>query len=184
MPKLNEGPTGAGLAALAGAARYLGARETHGSNRSPLIDRWNTYAGVPVGSPYCATFQHWVWNELADVDLGGNYWAADSYCPSLLAWGRKLGYERARPYAGYVVLFDFDEDGTMDHVGIVEKVIGLRWTAKNGTRRFVGLIRAIEANTSSGIRGSQADGDGVHRRTRWVNASTRFLRVPGPKDRP
>lgn len=37
------------------ALRYVGTRETHGPNRSPVIDRWNRAVGVPLGSPYCAS---------------------------------------------------------------------------------------------------------------------------------
>lgn len=171
-----NGPTRIGDAALAEMGRRVGLRETNGPNRSPEIDRWNTKAGVPVGSPYCATCLHDAFNAVG-YDLGGDFAHADSYCPSLLAWGRGKGLLRVRPYRGYVVLFDWDEDGVMDHVGIVEKVVGLRWTTRGGDRRFVGLIRTIEANTSAGLAGSQSNGDGVYRRLRWVNASTRFLRV-------
>lgn len=33
-------------------------------------------------------------------------------------------------------------------------------------------------HTPSGLAGSQSDGDGVYVRTRWVNSSARFLRIP------
>lgn len=169
IPLIN-GPSRVGFAALKEAQRHIGVREEPpGSNRGPLIDKWNEGAGVPVGSPYCEAFQHTaVWLPVG-VKLGGG-----AYTPATVAWGQAQGYERRRPWRGYLVFFDWDRDGTVDHAGIVEKVLALRW--KGG--RFVGLIRTVEANTSAGILGSQSDGGGVHRRLRWVNPGTRFLRIP------
>lgn len=165
-----NGPSKVGLAALVEARKFVGVREhPPGTNRGIAIDHWNRAAGVPLGSPYCDAFQHTaVWAPVG-VTLGGG-----AYCPATLAWGQKLGYERTRPFKGYLVFFDWDQDGTVDHVGIVANVLALRW--KGG--RFVGLIRTVEANTSSGLSGNQSEGDGVYMRVRWVNSSTRFLRIP------
>lgn len=158
------------------SASYIGTLENPaGSNRGPDIDRWNKLAKVPLGSPYCASHQHAMY--LAEgYELGGGWANADSYCPDLFMWGRGKGLEVFRPRRWDLVLFDWDQDGVLDHVGSVERVLALRWTRAG---RFVGLVRTVEANTGPGLRGSQSDGDGVHRRWRWVNESTRFLRVAG-----
>ena len=56
---------------------------------------------------------------------------------------------------GDVVLFDWDEDGVTDHVGIVESNLGGGW------------LQTIEGNTSSSNAGSQSAGNGVWRRQRY-----------------
>ena len=55
---------------------------------------------------------------------------------------------------GDVVLFDWDQDGLTDHVGIVEANLGDGW------------LQTIEGNTSSSNAGSQSAGNGVYRRQR------------------
>lgn len=158
------------LRALERAHRYTFVREhPPGSNRGNQIDSWNEVAGVPLGSPYCASFHHAMFHA-EGVELGGG-----AYCPTVYSWGKAHGYEVGRPFRGDSVLFDWNQDGELDHIGFVDKVLALRW--RGG--RFVGLLRTVEANTSSGLSGSQSDGDGVYVRWRWVNASTRFLRVQG-----
>nr|DAN40215.1 MAG TPA: CHAP domain protein [Caudoviricetes sp.] len=55
---------------------------------------------------------------------------------------------------GDVVLFDWDQDGLTDHVGIVEANLGDGW------------LQTIEGNTSPSNAGSQSAGNGVYRRQR------------------
>lgn len=158
------------IRALERAQRYIGVKETPpGSNRGVLIDQWNHTAGVPVGSPYCASFWHSMY-DAEGVHVGGG-----AYCPTIYDWGVAKGFEVRRPFRGDAVLFDWDQNGELDHIGMVERVLALRWSAG----RFVGFVRTVEANTSAGLAGSQSNGDGVYRRWRWVNTSTRFLRVTG-----
>lgn len=162
------------LRVLARATTYVGVREKPpGSNRGTLIDAWNQLANVPAGSPYCDAFVH-AMHHAEGYELGSPK-ADDAYCPATLAMCQRNGWEVKRPYRGDLVFYDWNSDGVADHVGVIDRVLALRW--RGG--RFVGLLRAVEANTSSGLSGSQSDGDGVYRRTRWVNASTRFVRVPG-----
>jgi lysozyme len=159
--------------ALDRALANLGVRE-HGYNRGPEIDRWNRLSRVPLGSSYCASFVHAMYLD-SGFELPGDL---DAYCPSVCrALNARYGEVR-RPRRCDLVFFDWNQDGILDHVGFVERVLSLRWNGK----RFVGLVQTIEANTSSGLSGSQSDGDGVFRRRRWVNASTRFARVDGATD--
>lgn len=173
-----KGSTKVGLAVLVLERSYLGTEEhPPGTNRGKDIDRWNNAAGVALGSPYCASFQHAMWQGV-DVELGHGVANADSYCPSLYAWGRALGYNVTRPFAGDIVLFDWAGDGVLDHVGMVERVLGLPIKG----RGF--MLQTIEANTSRGLTGSQSDGGGVYRRVRTVNSSTKFLRIPDSEAKP
>lgn len=43
------------------ARQKIGEREQPpGSNRGPFVDEVNRSAGAPLGSPWCASFQHWL----------------------------------------------------------------------------------------------------------------------------
>lgn len=65
---------------------------------------------------------------------------------------KKVSIEDAQ--RGDVVLFDWDQDGLTDHVGIVEANLGDGW------------LQTIEGNTSPSNAGSQSAGNGVYRRQR------------------
>lgn len=41
------------------ACNHLGVKEVDGANRGPEIDEWNRRCGVPLGSPWCASFASW-----------------------------------------------------------------------------------------------------------------------------
>jgi hypothetical protein len=78
------------------------------------------------------------------------------YCPAVAAVAKSKGLFRPRTYdamPGDLVLFDFQREGEPHHIGIVRSCTKL-------------AIYTVEGNTSSGILGSQADGDGVYLRTR------------------
>jgi hypothetical protein len=53
------------------------------------------------------------------------------------------------------VFFDWEGNGSPDHVGLV--------VSHDKTKK---TLKTIEGNTSSGVRGSQSNGDGVYVRTR------------------
>lgn len=167
MPKLKP----ARLRALDHARSYLGVKESPpGSNRGPLIDGWLRQAGVAPGNPWCAAFLSAMFAKAGRVLTFPNR-ASVGYFEQ---WARANGYLVARPLKGDVVCYRFDGDDWPDHVGIVERVLALRWR----DRVFVGWCQTIEGNTSSGVTGSQSDGGGVFRRRRWINRA-RFARIPG-----
>lgn len=107
------------------------------------------------GVPWCA-----IW--VADVyrrnghDLRAELTSAWAYTPAGLAAGRRAGWavkhRDARP--GDIVFFDFPGGEAVDHVGVVTANLGDKGVA------------TIEANTSPGTAGSQANGGGVYARTR------------------
>lgn len=164
-------PKSARLRALDHAVSYLGTTEDpKRPNRGHLIDIWNKAAGVPVGSPWCMSFLRACFKK-AGVALGGSAsvgffeeWAILSGDPVV-----------RRPFKGDVVCYRWDADDWPDHVGIVEKVLALRWRG----RAFAGWIQTVEGNTSPGVRGSQANGGGVYRRRRWISRC-RFVRIRDP----
>lgn len=154
------------LRALDRARNFVGVKEKGGTNRGGLIDGWNKRAGVPVGSPWCMSFVHAMYDDVG-VDLGGG-----ASVGNFEAWAAKHGKLVTRPFRGDIVCYDWNGDRWPDHVGLVDRVLALRWKNKV----FVGWIQTVEGNTSSGRVGSQDDGDGVYRRRRWATAC-RFVRV-------
>jgi hypothetical protein len=108
--------------------------------------------------PWCAMFVSWVFHKARL----SKYVAAQTpkgfaSCDAGLRWfakrGRLVPIGNAQP--GDIAFFQFDDDAQPDHVGIVVK----------NQKRLKRLV-CIEGNTSSGVAGSQSNGDGVYKRTR------------------
>jgi hypothetical protein len=162
--------------ALRQAITFRGTTEQPpGSNRGPEIDKWNRDAGAPAGSYWCCSFQHGMF-KLAGFNLPGG-----ASVGQLLSIATTKGWRVDRPLRGDLVCFEFGEGAYAydDHIGIVERVLALRW---NGNV-FAGWIRTIEGNTSAqaNLTDSQSNGGGVFGRTRWIRSpiGARFVRVPG-----
>lgn len=158
--------------ALRNAKVYIGVKENPpGSNRGPLIDRWNRAACGMVGVYWCASFVHGMYLAVGKNLPGG------ASVLNVRVWAQSAGDIVNRPLAGDLVCFEFGEGAWDygDHIGIVERVLALRW----GNGKFTGLIQTIEGNTSEqGKTGSQSNGGGVFRRRRWVKGiGAQFVRV-------
>lgn len=148
----------AGKCALTRATRHLGETEQPpGSNRSPLIDSWNQAAGLALGQPWCMSFATAMF-KACGVQLGGH-----GGVERFEVWAKANHWTVTGPAKGDLVCFDWDGAGWADHVGIVERVLAVRYTR----RRFVGLIQTIEGNA----------GNAVSRRRRWVGSAV-FVRGP------
>lgn len=127
------------------AQKYVGQTETHGANRSPLIDRWNSRYAVPLGSAYCST--------------GVSAWLDESKATyPAYRGGRSRNFvvkgSIALPVkwfdvAGWILVFSRKGGG---HVCVIE----------SGSQ----VVQTIEPNTSPGVRGSQWNGGGIYRRVR------------------
>lgn len=121
-----------------------------GSNRV----RYNkAYYGREVsgsGYPWCCIFVWWLFQQAGAGALfyGGGRTA---YCPALLTYHKKMGQAVSGDYQpGDIIFFDFNGNGTADHVGLCES-----W---DGT-----YITTIDGNTGEG---NEANGGAVMRRTR------------------
>lgn len=112
-------------------------------------EKW--LAGPSTSVWWCAIFVSWVFDG---VDTKG---VLPSYnCDQIRTRARNKGMllSNVRDAApGDIVLFDWDNNGSLNHVGIVEK-------------NFGSYVQTIEGNTSGSDWGSQSAGNGVHRRTR------------------
>lgn len=157
-------------AALKRAISQLGVTEhPPGSNDGPEIRRYRQSVGngIPPG-PWCMYFMHWCFAPY--ISLGG--WGSVQF---FVDWVNKHPADRvsevARPFKGDICCYDWDSNGWHDHVGIVERVLALRWRDKV----FAGWVRCVEGNTSLG---DDSNGGRVMRRTRWIKTA-KFARVHG-----
>ena len=85
-------------------------------------------------------------------------------------WAANVGKLVDRPMRGDLVCYRFDADNWPDHVGIIDRVLVVRWSGG----QFVGLARTIEGNTSAG---NDANGGQVQIRYRWLAANAKFIRL-------
>jgi hypothetical protein len=143
------------------AQRYVGLRE-YANNRGDVIDTWNKYVGSPVGSPYCAAFvSYCIGNGNVKEPRIRTGLATRFIIParSIRAEFVLSGQRTVRD--GSIVIWR--KGNTMfGHVGFVEKQM-----QRN-------QFSTIEANTNSGDRGSQRDGNGVYRRVRVIQPFSVF----------
>jgi hypothetical protein len=129
---------------------YLYVRES-GENRGLEIDRWNTAAGAPLGSPYCAAFVSAMHAELG-IPAVNSAWSPDWFSSK----PRRIPFPAIAP--GDVFGIFFPSKGRISHVGLVRDRKG-------------SFLLTVEANTSpDAAPGSAADrdGQGVYSRRRPV----------------
>jgi len=109
-------------------------------------------------NPWCAMFVSWCFDK---AGLGKKVAAQNdkgfASCAAGLKWftDKNKIIPIGQAQAGDLVFFQFDTDAEPDHVGIV------KWN--NTALKY---LQVIEGNTSSGAKGSQANGDGVYLRKR------------------
>lgn len=105
-------------------------------------------------SEWCASFADWVWKKAGYKVHWSNKDRVQDIWNDAKALGlRRSSVSQAKP--GDMIVFDWDHDGVMDHVGIVESVNG-------------NTITTIEGNTN--IPGQSLNG--VARKTHNMNSST------------
>ena len=106
---------------------------------------WSWY-GFPSRVEWCACFVSWCANEVGYIEA--RIIPMFAYCPTGAAWFQNRGQWAGRnfePTPGCLIFYDWESDGEIDHVGIVESCEG-------------GLIHTVEGNA----------GDAVVRFTYWV----------------
>jgi hypothetical protein len=162
------------LRALGWAQKYIGTTEhPPNSNRGYYIDQWNRDACGTVGVYWCCSFVHGMYKRVGFTLPGG------ASVGALLSAAKQNSWLVKRPRRGDLVCFEFNEGAYAydDHIGIVERVLALRWSGDT----FTGWVQTIEGNTTAqGQTGSQSNGGGVFRRRRWIRGiGAKFVRVPG-----
>lgn len=154
------------------------------SNRSPEIDGWLSALGVPLGLPYCAAFVSFCLTESEDVKLPetrsagarqfiqNDSFHADMCAQSLAMASPKCNVEvparvvqrgTAPILPGSLAIWKRNRDPQdwKGHIGMVRE-----WSGQKG--------KTVEANTSSGVVGNQADGGGVYLRERDLKIGSWF----------
>lgn len=111
--------------------------------------RFTTAYGVSASTPWCCIFVWYVFRECSASKLfysGGKV----AYCPSAMAWCKqnttRVSIRNAQ--AGDIIFFDWNHNGSPDHIGFVEKSLGSD------------RVQTIEGNTS---------GNQVARRIRYAS---------------
>lgn len=150
------------------AAAKLGVGEVGGNNHGPWVKKFLAEVGLPEGYAWCDAFQSYEMHVVAGVRLP----IESASVAQTYATAQRLGWVVTRPFRGDLVCYDFDGDGCFDdHIGLVVRVLHLGPTL---------ILRTVEGNTSSGKKGSQADGGGVYLRVRTVSRKrVAFVRIPG-----
>lgn len=94
----------------------------------------------PATTPWCAAFAMNLLDEHGMMDMSGL--SNRNYCPTIKNWASEKGtYGKSgqyNPKPGDAILFDWEKDGTPDHIGIVEKVVN-------------GKVHTIEGNSSNKV---------------------------------
>ena len=103
---------------------------------------WSWY-GFDSRVEWCACFVSWCADQCGYIESG--VIPKFSACVDGVSWFRGNGQWQDRnyePQAGDIIFFDWDGDGTSDHVGIVEK-------CENG------VVYTVEGNSGDACRGRQ-----------------------------
>ena len=146
------------------ALTYVGLRETHGNNRSPVIDRWNRTVGAPLGSPYCASaVSDWLRTSgITSPRLRSASSRAFTRVVDCQVFTAKQALRgEVRVQAGDVIVWI--RSGGGGHIGVAPK----DWTGVQGP--------VVEANTSPPRQGgSEWNGDGVWVKERRISMGSAF----------
>jgi hypothetical protein len=156
------------------AKKYVGVKEEPpGSNTGPrtppfahVIEKWQKWCNGMTGYPWCSAFVCGMIRE------GGNRIVPEPRAAGVgffEEWAIEHGALVKRPLKGDVVTYRFDSDNWPDHIGLIDRVIAVRWIGG----KFAGTIRTIEGNTSAG---NNANGGQVQIRYRSAYRC-KFLRL-------
>ncbi|GMU56381.1 MAG: hypothetical protein AMXMBFR33_55270 [Candidatus Xenobia bacterium] len=139
------GPVAPGVEGMLDKARSM--IGMHENRDTSAIQSVTGKSGInPASTPWCAA---WAMNLLKDhgvLNLDGL--SNRNYCPTIKSWAQNKGIWGNRgqynPKPGDAILFDWQGDGTVDHIGIVESVNG-------------GKVTTIEGNSSDSVKRNSYD---------------------------
>ncbi|MBS2035350.1 CHAP domain-containing protein [bacterium] len=135
----NSGPPGPGAEGALNRARSMLGLNEH--ENTAAINKVTEESGINSSTtPWCAAFAINILKDAGILDTSGL--KNPNYCPEIVNWAKQKGIWMERgstPKPGDAILFDWEGDGTSDHIGIVEKVEG-------------GKITTIEGNSSDSVK--------------------------------
>ena len=181
------------------AAARLNIREVGPNNHGPWVKKFLAEVGLPEGYAWCDAMQSYFEHQAAGRKLKiesasvaqtyntakGLGWLVGPGMSSQLF--PKPADRNPNPQRGDLGCINWNGPGPpfADHIILVVAAVSLPGYWK---------LQTVEGNTSSGLAGSQGDGDGVFLRTRLMRKGTvAFVRIPGyvpdpvparPKPRP
>lgn len=143
------------------ALSQLGVKEYPPGSNNVKYNTW--YYGREVsgaGYAWCAVFIAWCFYQTGIYErLDGLTNKAG--CDPFMRWAKQKGYWSRQPKVGALVLFDWEGDGSADHIGIVESFSG-------------NTVISIEGNTAIG---NDSNGGEVMRRTRYASDILGYIHV-------
>lgn len=120
--------------------------------------------------PWCAMSASKMYFDVGAIksvsDKAKGYASCDAWLKYLTKNNQLIPVGQAQ--AGDLIFFQFDTDAQPDHVGICK-----------GHNKALKLLYVYEGNTSSGLKGSQANGDGYYLRKRTYAT---IMAVARPKE--
>jgi hypothetical protein len=142
------------------ALAEVGYKETPANSNLNKYGEWYGKNGVA----WCAAFVSWVYFH-AGMKWPKNLETSKGFvwCPTLTIRARKNGWVTTKPEPGDVVLFDWNNDGGADHVGIF-----IKWVVEGKT------FETVEGNTSLN---NQSNGGAVMKRVRKIEHVQHFVKV-------
>lgn len=139
------------------AENWIGCKESDGSHRK-IIDTYNAHKPLARGykvkytDPWCATFVSAVSIKCGYTDII----PTECGCPNMIQLFKNLGEwkedDSYKPDPGDVIFYDWqdsgsgDNQGTPDHVGIVEKLSGSTITVIEGNKNNAVGRRTLKVN--------------------------------------
>lgn len=109
------------------------------TERANSYTKYGAWYGVPNGD-WCAMFVSWCAEQCNYISTG--ICPKLSYVPDMVTWfqGKNLWFENSiTPPVGAYIIFDWEQDGSADHVGFVEYIQD-------------GYVHTIEGNSSDMVR--------------------------------
>jgi len=151
------------------AAAKLGIREVGGNNHGPWVKKFLAEVGLPEGYAWCDAFQSYEEHQAAGHMLP----IESASVAQTYTLAKARGWLVTVPARGDLGCVNWNGPGPpfADHILLVVSAVSLPGFWK---------LQTVEGNTSSGVAGSQGDGDGVFMRTRLLAKSqVAFVRIPG-----
>lgn len=99
------------------------------------------------GWAWCDTFQQYGFAYCGAQDL---LCTVSAYCPTQMNAMRAAGLEIGGPQRGAIVFFDYNNDGEVDHIGLVRGSDGSEFYVVNGNAGEPGEVRLTTYNTDAG----------------------------------
>lgn len=143
------------------AKGFIGTKE-QGNNGGYWVERFQKVCKAPRGSQWCASFVNFCLDSagVKGLPFTGSGLARSFALRNKTIKATKVLAENLKLPAGTIIVWRRGST-PFGHAGIVDT-----WQGKKGT--------TVEGNTSSGLKGSQYDGDGVWNRVRTINPTDYF----------